>query len=139
MSPPKFAIDDRLKHDSLLLLEHQHCQLRLNKNATIPWAIIIPETDVVEYHELSQEMQFTITHLAAHISQIFKSEHGAEKINFAAIGNVVSQLHVHVVGRHANDPLCPDVVWGQALPEASYSTSDIEHLKARLKQALDTS
>ena len=130
MSPPKFAIDDRLKHDSLLLLEHQHCQLRLNKNATIPWAIIIPETDVVEYHELSQEMQFTITHLAAHISQIFKSEHGAEKINFAAIGNVVSQLH---------DPLWPDVVWGQALPEASYSTSDIEHLKARLKQALDTS
>ena len=102
----------------------------------MPWAIIIPESEASEFHDLPIPIQNTVTAIAQQIDSLFRSEYAIEKINFAAIGNVVSQLHVHVVGRHANDPLWPDVVWGRTLPEASYSQADISLIKTQLQQAL---
>lgn len=139
MPATPFQIHPQLIADSHALLCWQQCHIRLHKNATLPWAIIIPESEATEFHDLLIPMQNTVTAIAQQIDSLFRSEYAIEKINFAAIGNVVSQLHVHVVGRHANDPLWPDVVGGQALPEASYSASNVESIKARLQQALEAS
>lgn len=133
MSSKPFDIDDRLLADSHALHTWRHCQIRLNKNATIPWLLIIPETDLIEFCDLPAEHQLNITLLAQMMGQYMKDHLGVEKINFAAIGNVVQQLHIHVVGRHSADPLWPDVVWGNPLPEAGYSKAEIAQWQATLK------
>ena len=137
MSTVSFQINAQLAADSHALLKWKNCHLRLHKNASLPWIIIIPDTDEVEFCDLSVENQLTITHISGLISDYFKAKLNIEKINFAAIGNVVQQLHIHVVGRYATDPLWPDVVWGNPLPEASYCEADLAHWRATCKTILE--
>ncbi len=130
MTSNNFLINQQLLTDSHELFKWRHCHLRLLKNASLPWLIIIPETALLEFHDLPQELQLEITHISRTISQYFISQCGAEKINFAAIGNVVQQLHIHVLGRYPTDPLWPDVVWGNELPVATYTNEEFESIKA---------
>ncbi len=134
-----FEIDHRLSADSHDLFVHQGCHIRLNNNASMPWLIIIPETDVIEFCDLSVENQMIITRISRLLSNYLKANMGSEKINFAAIGNVVQQLHIHVIGRHRQDPLWPDVVWGNPLPETRYSDSEISHWRENLVALLGDS
>jgi diadenosine tetraphosphate (Ap4A) HIT family hydrolase len=131
------TIHPQLLADSHALLNWQNCHVRLHKNASLPWVIIIPETDEIEFCDLPKDLQLEITGLSQMIGDYFKKACGAEKINFAAIGNVVQQLHIHVIARNSSDPLWPDVVWGQDLPDKSYSPEQIETLKQQLKAAID--
>ena len=137
MSLTTFHIDDRLLADSHELFQYKQCHVRLNKYARIPWFLIIPETTEIEFCDLSVELHTDISCLGKTIGQYLKKQHGAEKINFAAIGNVVQQLHVHVIGRHQQDPLWPDVVWGATTPEKPYSQQQITTIKNDLQQLLE--
>jgi diadenosine tetraphosphate (Ap4A) HIT family hydrolase len=139
MGIENFQIHPQLAADSHALFEWQHCHLRLHKNATLPWLIIIPETEQIEFHDLPTALQLKITHISQVSANYFKSAHGAEKINFAAIGNVVQQLHVHVIGRHHKDPLWPDVVWGNTLPEKIYAADQLIKISTSIKSLLDQS
>lgn len=134
MSHPKFEIDTRLLADSHPLFEWRGCHLRLHKNACLPWLIIIPETHITEYTDLAVDEQLKINQLARFISDHCKQSLGCDKINFAAIGNVVKQLHVHVIGRHKNDPAWPDVIWGKALPPAEYDDKQIQTMASVLQK-----
>ncbi len=136
MSGTTFNIDPRLDADSHPLFSYQHCEIRLQKNASLLWVIIIPQTNVIEFCDLSDHQQLTITQVAKQFGDYFKANFGAEKINFAAIGNVVQQLHIHVIGRHSKDPLWPDVVWGNSLPELTYSTDELFEISAAFKKLL---
>lgn len=136
MSNASFQIHQQLLTDSHELFSWQNCHLRLHKNATVPWVILIPVTDEIEFCDLSEELQLTITSLSRIIGAYFKQHLGAEKINFAAIGNVVQQLHIHVIGRHHKDPLWPDVVWGNKLPETNYNLGGIEDMKSAINQLM---
>ena len=137
MGTENFQIDSQLATDSHELFEWRHCHLRLHKNATLPWLIIIPKSHLIEFHDLPTELQLEITHISQIASGYFKSEHGVEKINFAAIGNVVQQLHVHVIGRHSKDPLWPNVVWGHQLPEKTYQADKLKAISASVKNLLE--
>lgn len=136
MPTPSFQIHPQLIADSHDLCCWQQCHIRLHNNATLPWVIIIPESTATEFHDLPVLMQNTVTAISKQVSHLFQSTYAVEKINFAAIGNVVSQLHVHVIGRHPKDPFWPGVVWGQTLPKASHSTREVERIKTKLQQAL---
>ncbi len=131
-----FQINPQLAADSHELFDWQHCHLRLHNNASLPWLIIIPYTHVVEFHDLPAELQLEISHISQIVSNYFKAEFGAKKINFAAIGNVVQQLHIHVVGRNPQDPLWPAVVWGNPLPDKSYETHQLKAISKNLIQQL---
>lgn len=132
-----FQINPQLAIDSHELFEWHHCHLRLHKNATLPWLIIIPKAELIEFHDLPSELQLEITHISQITSTFFKTEFGAEKINFAAIGNVVQQLHVHVIGRNSKDPLWPDVVWGNQLPEKTYQADRLKTISTTIKNFLE--
>ncbi len=132
-----FTIDARLKADSHELFAWRGCHLRLNKNASIPWLLVVPETTQVEFCDLTTQQQLDITYLGQVIGDYLKKQLGAEKINFAAIGNVVQQLHVHVVGRHPQDALWPDVVWGAKIPVNLYSQQQITTIKTDLQHLLE--
>lgn len=132
-----FEIDQRLMADSHEFFCWKQYHVRLNKNANIAWFLIIPETDEIEFCELPNKQQLEITYLSKVLGMYMKSNSEVKKINFAAIGNVVQQLHVHVVGRHPNDPLWPDVVWGNALPEKKYTNHELVKIKTDLLNLLE--
>ncbi len=106
-------------------------QIRLSKNALVPWVLIIPKTDKIEWFELDEPMQMALNCQINSISALLKHL-GADKINVAMIGNVVSQMHIHVVARKVDDYCWPEVIWGK---EAflSYDRGQKEALIAQLQ------
>lgn len=130
-------IHPQLLADTHPLLVDGNCHIRVHRNASLPWVILIPDTTCVELCELSTEQQLHITRLGRQIGRCFTQQFGAEKINFAAIGNVVQQLHIHVIGRHRSDPLWPDVVWGRPLPEKRWTDAGLDQLKTGIKAMLE--
>lgn len=137
MKPDVFNLDVRLADDSHYLFKWHDLHILLHKNACLPWIIVVPETNVIEFHDLNRATQLDVIKVSQVVGAVFKSKFNAEKINFAAIGNVVKQLHVHVIGRNREDPLWPDVVWGAALPKSEYSKEHINQLKNDLLEKLD--
>lgn len=90
----------------------------LHRNASLPWLILVPEVgaDVRELYELDAHSRQALDTEIDTLARYLKQSLGAQKINVAAIGNLVPQLHVHVVGRHPGDPCWPGVVWGSLPP-----------------------
>lgn len=106
------ALDPRLQADCIALGVLHGCRLLLMNNALVPWFILVPDTDHTELYELAPAQQSDVLAAVNLLSALLKTHLGAEKVNVAAIGNVVAQLHVHVVGRRADDFCWPGVVWG---------------------------
>jgi len=109
------------------------CRLLLMNNRAVPWFILVPETDVTEICDLNLLAQAILYDEINTVSHFVQALDGVEKLNVAAIGNVVSQLHIHVVGRHAADFAWPGVVWGI---EASERYTDEQFERVR-QQAAD--
>ena len=113
-----FTLDKRLEADSLFVISHDDIQIRVMNDARYIWVLLVPEVaDVTEFHDLSTQKQRTLMHLAASIGAGIKASPmpnmpSVTKINTALIGNMVSQLHLHIVGRHPNDEAWPAPVWG---------------------------
>lgn len=108
-----FKLDRRLAESSSLIKDLGDIELRLSNNALVPWFLLIPKVQLTEWFELEEVMQIRLNKLANALSAFLKTELKVDKINLATIGNVVSQMHIHVVGRKQDDFCWPDVVWGK--------------------------
>ena len=115
-----FTLDKRLQDDSILASTQNSIQIRLANDSRYFWLILVPaitkdgaDTAIHEIHDLPASVATNLWALASHFSKALKAETNADKINIAAIGNVVSQLHLHIVARHHSDPLWPAPIWGQ--------------------------
>ena len=130
-----FEIHPQLLHDCHLLGRLRLCHFLLHKNASVPWLILVPETaQSGDLLDLPERVRNAAMDEAAIAARFIKNEFVVSKINFAAIGNVVSQLHLHVVGRRADDPCWPAPVWGNLIEADDYSATRIAALKATLAQ-----
>jgi diadenosine tetraphosphate (Ap4A) HIT family hydrolase len=89
----------------------ENCQLLLKDNAHFAWFILVPEVDVEELHELAEDDYARLGAAVRKLSGFVSRHFAPDKVNVAAIGNQVRQLHVHVVGRWTRDPAWPGVVW----------------------------
>ncbi len=107
-----FDLDPRLKNDCIGLCRLSLSHLLLMNNALFPWFILVPETDVAELCDLSTEKQLLLLDEINRVSRFVKAHFVMDKLNVAAIGNVVRQLHIHVIGRTLDDSCWPGVVWG---------------------------
>lgn len=109
----QFVLDARLEKDSELVATLGLCQLRLLKDGRWPWLMLVPQrankSEIFDLTPLDQAMLTFETNLVA---ETLKTVTGARKINVGALGNIVSQLHVHVVARHEGDPNWPGPIWG---------------------------
>lgn len=126
-----FKLDPQLRNDSHVLgrLESQH--LLLLNNSLYPWLILVPETDVTEFYELDEPEQLLLLKNVNRLSGFLKQNYTVDKLNIAAIGNIVSQLHVHIIGRTRTDFCWPDVVWGR--PEnCPYKEAELDKFKEQL-------
>ncbi|WP_440992596.1 HIT family protein [Cysteiniphilum litorale] len=116
-----FVLDKRLADSSSLIKDLGDIQLRLSNNALVTWFLIVPKVSVTEWFELDLEMQLRLNALINTLSRLLKEDLHVDKVNVATIGNVVSQMHIHVIGRKKDDFCWPDVVWGKSESQAYLS------------------
>ena len=126
-----FELDRRLDADSTPLMWLSLCELRLMNDRRWPWLILVPQRpDVEEIHDLTPLDQAMLTFETNMVAQALKTATGCTKINTGALGNVVRQLHIHVVARSEGDPGWPGPVWGHGArepyrPEDQHRFADI--------------
>lgn len=129
---PDFCLDPRLAADSYLLSELPLCQLRLIDDARYPWLVLIPRrAGVSEVFELSVEDQHQMWREAAMIGRAVKADHAGDKLNIASLGNMVPQLHIHVIVRYQGDAAWPGPVWGQGKAEP-YGPQGLAEVRERV-------
>ena len=107
-----FKLDERLKNDTFEVCEFLDCKILAMNNSIIPWFIIVPYTDKIEWYELDDSIQYNINKIANTLSKFIVKDFNTNKINIATLGNVVKQMHIHVMGRFINDPAWPAPFWG---------------------------
>ncbi|MFP3996776.1 HIT domain-containing protein [Pseudomonas capeferrum] len=132
-----FEMDTRLQQDCLVLGDFPLCRLLLSKDANYPWFILVPRrAGVSEVFDLSQEDQAQLFKETTDLSQALKGEFKADKMNVATLGNVVSQLHMHVIVRRHGDVAWPAPVWGK-VPAGEYAPGQVDAIRQRLRTLLD--
>ena len=133
-----FGLDQRLARDSELVATLDLCQLRLLKDSRWPWLMLVPQRDgMSEVFDLQPLDQALLTFETNMVGAALKKLTGATKINVGALGNIVRQLHVHVVARTEGDPNWPGPIWGfgQAAP---YEPSRQQEFMTQLVEALSS-
>ncbi len=131
-----WKIHPRLLEDCHHLLTYQHVHILLRKIRAIPWLILVPETEQHELCDLADMQYAHVLSVMKRSSWYLRRRFAADKINVAEIGNLVPQLHIHVIARSQDDPLWPAVVWGQSLVGGDYSTEEIAALRGELTEWL---
>lgn len=127
-----FELAPEIERDSLWLADWPLCQLRVQNDANYPWFILVPRrVAMVEIIDLTQDEQGQLWRESAFLSEFLKAEFNAKKLNVAALGNMVPQLHVHHIVRYENDIAWPAPVWGKA-PAKVYSEAALQQLKHKL-------
>jgi len=131
-----FEIDSRLLDDCELLGKLKLCHVLLMRDANYPWCVLVPNVeDACEIFELSLEQQQQLNLESNTLLAYLSGEFHADKMNVAALGNVVSQLHIHHIVRYKNDIAWPKPVWGVS-PAKAYSNKELNNLVSRLSQGL---
>lgn len=131
-----FVLDQRLLQDTVPVGDFPLSRLLLSNDSQYPWFILVPRrADISEVFQLSEADQAQLWSETNSLSQTLLRLFNADKMNVAALGNVVSQLHMHVIVRHKTDVAWPAPVWGKH-PAVPYSADQSAAIIARLKDVL---
>ena len=131
-----FELDSRLAKDTYWLGEFDLSLVLLNKDANFPWCILVPKREAVyDLYHLSEEDQQQFMRESSRLSRAMMSVLGAYKMNVAALGNVVRQLHIHHIARFKDDAVWPQPIWGK-LTAVDYTREQLDERISSLRQAL---
>ena len=111
-------------------------QVLLNRNAALPWFILVPETRLSDVLDLPDEHRAAVLADCAAVSSFIKQFLGFDKVNFAGLGNVVPAMHLHIIGRHPQDPCWPQPVWGNLPQGEAYTPQQLRDWQADLVQMI---
>lgn len=132
----EFELHPRLAQDCFAIGRFELCRLLLMNDNQYPWFILVPEKPAVaELHQLSIEERQQFIDESCYLAENLAALYKADKMNVAAIGNIVTQLHVHHVVRYRHDKAWPQPVWGKfdAVPYTPEQLADtVQLLKSRL-------
>lgn len=132
-----FALDPVLIKDAVSLMDWPLCRVLLMNDAQYPWLILVPRRPSLrDLHDLEGEDYATCLEEVARASRRLQAATGAHKMNVAALGNVVPQLHIHVIARFTVDPAWPKPVWGVRPPEP-YGKAALRERVAEFRAALE--
>ncbi|ARM86507.1 HIT family hydrolase domain-containing protein [Rhizobium sp. CIAT894] len=133
-----FELDPRLENDSVSIMITGLCDLRLSRDARWPWLILVPRrADITEIFELTPLDQVLLAFETELVAKALKQVTGAAKINIGALGNIVRQLHVHVIARFEGDANWPGPVWGFGRAEP-YEDGKRDEFTEKLREALSS-
>ncbi len=111
-----WSLHPQLEHDTAPVGDLALCRVVSINDADYPWLVLVPRRPgVAEIADLGGDARLLMDEIAL-VSRVLKQVTRCDKLNIAAIGNIVPQLHVHVVARRKDDPLWPKPVWGFAPP-----------------------
>ncbi len=131
-----FQLHPQLAADTVALGQFRLSLLLLHKDANYPWLILVPKRESVrEIYHLSEADQQQLLRESSHLAEVMTSIYAPTKINIAALGNSVPQLHLHHVARFDTDPAWPGAIWG-AVDAKPYDTALLEKRVARLQSSL---
>lgn len=134
---PDFTVDSRLEADSHFVIDLELSQVRLSNNAAFPWLILIPRraniVEIIDLDDTDRELLFKETVLA---SQIMRQMFQPTKLNVANLGNIVPQLHVHVVARFDKDGAWPGPIWNSGVRE-DYDSAKLQERLLQVQGAFN--
>ena len=131
-----FTLDARLQQDTLPVGDFPLCRLLLMNDAHYPWFILVPRREAVsELFQLDAEEQQALWRETTWLAEKLKDTFAADKMNVATLGNVVSQLHMHVIVRRRDDAAWPAPVWGKQVAQP-YSAQQIAEIREKLQLVL---
>ena len=116
-----FKLDNRIENDSFFMQEIKNFQIRLMNVQEFFWIVLIPiKPNLIELSDLEVDERNELLNFAIDLGNYIKSDQNFDKVNIGMLGNVVAQLHLHIVLRNKDDPAWPGPVWGWK------STSNLE-------------
>ncbi|BAQ76441.1 MULTISPECIES: HIT domain-containing protein [Pseudomonas] len=131
-----FTLDSRLQQDTLPIGDFPLCRLLLSNDANYPWFILVPRReDISELFQLDVTDQLQLWRETTALAEVLKDSFDADKLNVATLGNVVSQLHMHVIVRKRDDAAWPAPVWGKH-PAKPYTAQEVAAIRNRLRVVL---
>ena len=131
-----FILNDSLARDTIHLLELPLCRFLLMNDRRYPWLILVPRYNgLSEIHDLRDKDQSTLISEVTAATRALEKLFQPEKINVAALGNLVSQLHIHVIARFEEDEAWPNPVWGIG-KNVIYPKNEVKPLVNQLTTAL---
>lgn len=129
-----FLLDRRLEESSFFIEDWDLCRVSLKNDKTFPWLYLVPRRENIrEIYELNAADQQQLIREISRAGRALNILYKPEKINTAALGNMVPQLHVHVFARFKDDPAWPRPVWAVQLDEISYTETEQRAELQRLK------
>jgi len=131
-----FEVHPQLKKDCVVVGNFPLSLLLLHKDASFPWFILVPmRTGVSEIYQLPEDDRLQLNRESNYLSEQLAKRFNADKMNIAALGNVVPQLHIHHIVRYKTDPVWPNPVWGHG-PGKAYDADGLRIIHTKLRQAL---
>jgi diadenosine tetraphosphate (Ap4A) HIT family hydrolase len=131
-----FEIHEQLKQDCVVVGNFPLSLLLLHKDANFPWFILVPmRRGITEIFQLEQADRLQLEHESSYLAQQLARRFDADKMNIAALGNVVSQLHIHHIVRYKTDAAWPKPVWGHG-PSKAYDADALRLIHTKVRQAL---
>ena len=132
-----FKLHERLDQDCLLVGQFELCLLLISRDANYPWLILVPKREgITEIHQLNATDRQQLLEESCILSQAMTELFAPDKLNVAALGNVVPQLHIHHIARYRSDAAWPQPIWG-VVPSDEYDpdmlSARCENLRQRLK------
>ena len=126
----EFQLNERLANGGYDFETVSGCRVLLKKNALYPWFVLVPEVsdEITELHQMERALYDAVTGLIYDLSAFIQEYFQCDKVNVGAVGSVVRQLHIHVVGRNEGDAAWPGVVWGCSVKEP-YEDQKVEEIK----------
>ena len=136
MSGRDFSLDPRLAADSCAVTMLPLCEVRLMHDARYPWLILVPrQAGLVEISDLAAAEQIRLWQEVNQAAVALRAVAPCDKLNLGALGNMVRQLHVHLIARCIGDAAWPGPVWGYGAALA-YAEADLAARQEALRQAL---
>ncbi|MDZ7788597.1 MAG: HIT family protein [Halofilum sp. (in: g-proteobacteria)] len=131
-----FELHPRLAADTHLLGRLDLSLVLLHRDAGVPWYLLVPTAGAAETIDLAAAERERLNTEIQRLGEFVRELHQPDRLNIAAIGNLVPQLHVHVIARHEHDPCWPGVVWGRLATEHRYDDADLDARRALLTERL---
>lgn len=131
-----FSLHQRLATDTHSLGQSRLCELRLMNDSTWPWVILVPmRENTREIYQLEEADQQRLLWESSELSRAMMELFAGDKLNVAALGNMVPQLHLHHIVRYQDDPAWPGPVWG-VQPPVPYGEAELACVRELLKSVL---
>ena len=131
-----FTLDPRIASDSMPVCDLGLSSVRLMRDANYPWVLLVPRRDnLAEIIDLSPEERTELMDEIGRVSEALRQAVPCDKLNVAALGNRIRQLHIHVIARTSGDAAWPNPVWGAASPR-EYSVGEADSLRTAIAARL---